>query len=214
MLPDHDGVLRKWWERDDAKQVPYQILLPQRLREGGIRGAHHDLITASHRGVSKTTNALRYRYYWPGLTKQMYRYVSHCHECGSKKNYGKKRRASLNQYIVGALMEWIALDILASLPVTLQESEYILVISDYFTKWAKCYVISNQEATTGADKLVNEFISRFGVPRQLHSDQGTDFKSNVMAEIFSSTSRRPERRCFTHNRMARWNGSIECLWKC
>ena len=44
-------------------------------------------------------------------------------------------------------------------------------------------LLSNQEATTVADKLVNEFISRFGVPRQLHNDQGTNFESNVMAEI-------------------------------
>ena len=50
-------------------------------------------------------------------------------------------------YIVGAPMEQIALEILAPLPVTLQGSEYILVISDYFTKWTECYVISNQEAT-------------------------------------------------------------------
>ena len=86
-------------------------------------------------------------------------------------------------YIVGAPMEQIALEILAPLPVTLQGSEYILVISDYFTKWTECYVFSNQEATTVADKLVNEFISQFGVPRQLHSDQATNFESNVMAEI-------------------------------
>ena len=89
----------------------------------------------------------------------------------------------LNEYIVGTPMERIALDILAPLPVTLQGSKYILVISDYFTKWTECYVISNQEATTVADKLVNEFISQFGVPRQLHSDQATNFESNVMAEI-------------------------------
>ena len=61
----------------------------------------------------------------------------------------------LNQYIIGAPLELIALDILAPLPVTLQGSEYILVISDYFTKWTECYVISNQKATTVADKLVN-----------------------------------------------------------
>ena len=80
-------------------------------------------------------------------------------------------------------MERIALDLLAPLSVTLQGSEYILVISDYFTKWTECYVISNQEATTVADKLLNEFISRFGVQRQLHNDQGTNFEPNVMAEI-------------------------------
>ena len=35
---------------------------------------------------------------------------------------------------IGAPVERIALDILAPLPVTLQGSEYILVLSDYFSE--------------------------------------------------------------------------------
>jgi len=38
-------------------------------------------------------------------------------------------------------------------------------------------------ATTIAEKFVSEFVCRFGVPRQLHTDQGTNFESNVMAEV-------------------------------
>ena len=30
---------------------------------------------------------------------------------------------------------------------------------------------------------MSEFICRFGVPRQLHSDQGTNFESKVFAEV-------------------------------
>ena len=122
-------------------------------------------------------------YYWQGLTKQMYKYVHGCHECGSNKNYGRKRSSPLKQYIVDAPMERIAVNILVPLPVTPRGNKYILVLSDYFTKWTECFALQNQEATTVADKLVNEFISRFGIPRQLHSDQGTNFKSNVMKEI-------------------------------
>ena len=84
---------------------------------------------------------------------------------------------------IGAPVERIALDILAPLPVTLQGSEYILVLSDYFSEMDGVFFFSNQEAITVADKQVNEFISRFGVPQQLHSDQGTNFEPNVMAEI-------------------------------
>ena len=34
-----------------------------------------------------------------------------------------------------------------------------------------------------AEKLVSEFIYRFGVPRELYSDQGTNFESKVFGEI-------------------------------
>ena len=46
----------------------------------------------------------------------------------------------------------------------------------------EAFGIPNQAATTVADKLM-EFILRFGVPEQLHSDQGRNFESDVIAEV-------------------------------
>ena len=160
----------------------YQIILPRNLQETALR-AHHGHTTASHRGVNKTLGALRARYYWPGLTSQVKRWVRVCHECGAKKNWGRKRRSPLKQYVVGAPMERLAMDILGPLPLTPRGNRFVLVVTDYFTKWTESYAISNQEAVTVAEKLVAEFVCRFGVPRELHSDQGTNLESKVMAEV-------------------------------
>ena len=54
---------------------------------------------------------------------------------------------------------------------------------DYFTKWAEAYPMMNQEAETVANQLVNGFVTRFGVPRQIHSDQGRQFKSNLFQRL-------------------------------
>jgi transposase InsO family protein len=54
---------------------------------------------------------------------------------------------------------------------------------DYFTKWPEVYPIPNQEASTVADTLVTNFFCRFGVPRELHSDQGRNFESRLMQEV-------------------------------
>ena len=43
----------------------------------------------------------------------------------------------------------------------------------------------NQEATTVADILVTEVVSRFGVPVFIHSDQGRNFESSLIAEMCS-----------------------------
>ncbi|GFU48970.1 retrovirus-related Pol polyprotein from transposon 412 [Trichonephila clavipes] len=59
----------------------------------------------------------------------------------------------------------------------------ILVVMDYFTKWPEAYPISDQEATTVSEVLVQHWISRFGVPLQLHSDQGRNFKSTVCKRL-------------------------------
>ena len=39
------------------------------------------------------------------------------------------------------------------------------------------------EAITVAKCLVNGFICRFGVPEQLHSDQGRNFESKVIKNV-------------------------------
>ena len=59
----------------------------------------------------------------------------------------------------------------------------MLVAMDYFTKWAEVFPIPDQEAKTVASKLVDEFFLRFSPPEFLHSDQGRQFESNLVAEI-------------------------------
>ena len=54
---------------------------------------------------------------------------------------------------------------------------------DYFTKWPEVYPIANQEAETIAKVLVEQFVCRFGVPLQIHSDQGRNFCSKVFNEM-------------------------------
>ena len=58
-----------------------------------------------------------------------------------------------------------------------------LVVADNFTKWVEAFALPKQEATMIANKLVEEVICRYGVPRELHSDQGSNFQSKVMAEV-------------------------------
>ena len=47
------------------------------------------------------------------------------------------------------------------------------------------YVLPNQEATTVAHKLVDEFFFGFSLPEQLHSDQGRQFESAIIKEVCS-----------------------------
>lgn len=47
----------------------------------------------------------------------------------------------------------------------------------------EAYAIPNQEASTVANKLVDEMFCRFSLPEQLHSDQGQQFKSILIQEM-------------------------------
>ena len=83
----------------------------------------------------------------------------------------------------GYLLERVALDILGPLPKSDSGNKYIMVVAEYFTKWTEAYPIPNQEAVTVARKLVDEFVSRFGAPEHLHSDQGRNVESSLFKEV-------------------------------
>ena len=80
-------------------------------------------------------------------------------------------------------MQLVAMDIVGQFPESESGSKYILVVSDYYTKWVEAYGIANQEASTIAQILLDEFFCHFSPPQQLHSDQRRQFESQVIAQI-------------------------------
>lgn len=80
-------------------------------------------------------------------------------------------------------MQLVAMDIVGPFPESPAGNVYVLVVADYFTRWTEAYSIPNQEATTVASKLVNEFFFRFSPPERIHSDQGRNFESEIIREV-------------------------------
>ncbi|PIK58186.1 hypothetical protein BSL78_04910 [Apostichopus japonicus] len=75
------------------------------------------------------------------------------------------------------------MDIMGPLPVSSRGNRYVVVIADYFTKWTEAFAIADMEAETVARVLVEEFICRFGVPEELHTDQGRQFESELFQHM-------------------------------
>ncbi|KAJ3646624.1 hypothetical protein Zmor_024203 [Zophobas morio] len=58
-----------------------------------------------------------------------------------------------------------------------------MVVSDYVSKWDEAFAILNQEATTVATKLIDNWISRFGIPMELHSRSRNGAPQDPRGEI-------------------------------
>jgi len=159
-----------------------KLVVPKSIRTEVLKELHEGAI-GGHLGSDKTLWKLKERFYWPGHYTEVKKWCSTCAVCAQRKNPTPKPTAKLCPVTVNAPMELVAMDILGPLPESSAGNSYILVMGDYFTKWMEVYPIPNQEATTVANKLVDEFVCRFSVPKQLHSDQGAQFESQVVAEV-------------------------------
>ena len=178
----HDGVMYRRWQAPGRGNDLLQLLVPRALRPQVLQVVHGS-VGAGHYGNTKTLNRLRGRFYWPGCRKDVELHVHCCDACTAQKGPTQRSHAPLQQYLVGAPMERIGVDILGPFPVTDSGNRYVLVAMDYFTKWPEAYAVPDQSATTTAGRLVEEMFARFGVPDELHSDQGRNFESQVFGEV-------------------------------
>ena len=85
--------------------------------------------------------------------------------------------------MTGGPWDRVAMDILGELPETPRGNKYILVLTDYLTKWAEAYALENQSSYSIAEVIVTQFIPRYGAPRVFHSDQGGNFQSRLFLDM-------------------------------
>ena len=177
-----DGVLCRRLEGKSPSSSIYQVVVPTTLRRDVLTQAHSSM-TGGHLGYTKTFKKIQRSFHWLGCRTSVGRWVKQCEKCARRKSPCQKSRAPLQPSFVGAPLERIAIDIFGPLPYSRRRNRYIMVVMDYFTKWAEAYPLRNQEAETVAKVLVEQFICRFGVPLSIHTDQGTNFESRVFQSI-------------------------------
>jgi hypothetical protein len=126
---------------------------------------------------------MKARFYWKNMKDTVTKFCQNCDKCESRKSPPHKNKGRLQTYLVGLPMERISTDVLGPLPITARRNKYVILVGDHFTKWIEGYALPNQEAVTVAKKIVKEFVCRYGTFRQLHSDQGTNYESNLVREV-------------------------------
>lgn len=78
-------------------------------------------------------------------------------------------------------MERVQMDILFLLIIS--GNKYLLIIVNCFTKWVEALPVKNIRARTVTDIFVSQFISKHGVPMEIHTDQGKNFESQLFSEL-------------------------------
>ena len=176
-----NGVLgRRFVNQDDSEW--FQLIVPHSLRNQILEELHGG-VAGGHFGEEKTMGRLQARFYWPGQWADVRNWCRTCPMCVTRKTPTPRQRGPLGTIRAGYPMQIVAVDILGPLPKTKGGNAYVLVASDYFTRWVEAYAIPNQEAVTVAQKLVDELFCPFSTPEQLHSDQGRQFESDLIAEV-------------------------------
>lgn len=135
-----------------------------------------------HLGFERTIQLLRERFHWPRMFQEVKAWCEQCERCCLRKTQTTGVRAPLVSIHSSAPMEHVCVDFL-----TLEKSkggiEYVLIVTDHFSRYAQAYATKDQKASTVARVLWRNFFCRFGFPVKLHTDQGRNFESAIVKEL-------------------------------
>ena len=125
----------------------------------GICGSHMGGRSLAHRAITQG-------YWWPNMQREAHEYVKKCNKC---------QRFTLNIHQPGGTLNplsspWLfaqwGLDIIGPFPKAAGNKRYLVVSTDYFTKWVEAEPLVNIRDVNVKRFVWKNIITRFGI---LHS---------------------------------------------
>ena len=162
-----------------------KLVVPKTYQLGILRDFHDDPLGA-HQGIQRTFDLISSHYYWPRLHSAVSSYVKGCVRCIVLKTPRIKRAGLMKAITATHPFDIVGVDILGPLPLTKRKYRYILVFTDYFTKFPICFALKDIRAITVAQKLI-EVLLQYGPTTRIISDRGSQFMSEVFKAVMDVT---------------------------
>ena len=135
----------------------------------------------AHPGVQGTIKLISDRYVWYQMKKDIKSWVQKCQQCGASK-ITRHTKAPFIEIPTPDRFHTIHVDIVGPLPPS-EGYRYLLTMVDRFTKWCEAVPMRNITANAVTEKLLETWISRFGVPSVIITDRGRQFESETWQKM-------------------------------
>lgn len=117
------------------------------------------------------------------MRRDVAKYVANCIDCQRFKPTNLKPSGLLQTPVRSQRFEILAIDLFGPLPETPDKEKWILIVEDVTSRWVELFALNVATAEACARTLIEEVILRFGVPRRIISDNGTQFVTAVMQQV-------------------------------
>ena len=158
----------------DFSQGNARPIVPRALRQSVFDSIHN----LSHPGGKTTSRIVRKRFTWPNIRKDIISMARSCMDCQRNK-VGRNTITPLKPiHTPNARLTHLHLDLVGPLPSS-NGYTYLLTINDRFTKFPVAMPLRDITTETIIDAFLQGWISFFGTPLIVTTDQGPQFMSNL-----------------------------------
>lgn len=141
---------------------------------------YHSRPISGHLGYSRIYHKLSQRYHWLKMKTDIYNFIKSCPECISyKQRYGKKHGLMGNLPIPQRPFSQICTDILGPLPMSRRGNKYIITASCMLIKYIEIRAIKNATTEEILAFFEEQIYTRYGCPDIIHSDNGSQYISQL-----------------------------------
>jgi hypothetical protein len=162
-----------------------RMAVPRSMPDEILLEAHNSLI-GGHGGQFKTTECLHNKFWWPSMADDIAKHISGCVTCQASTTRHHSDTAPLVPLPAPrGCGERVHCDLFGPVATSCQKNNYILVITDSFSKHATATAIPGKEATNVAPAILAHFYT-FGVPQLLLTDGGREFRNSLQKQIWEA----------------------------
>lgn len=156
----------------------WKLWVPEKMRHSLIFRFHNSPV-ASHGGIVKTLDLIRRNFYWPGMVTDVREYIRSCETCKTSKhpNFILKPEMGKPTQTIRPFQR-LYIDILGPYPRSKNGYIGVLIVLDHLTKYHWLCPLKKFTTIPIRDFLLKNIFHAFGVPEEIVSDNGTQFKSN------------------------------------
>ena len=101
-----------------------------------------------------------------------------------KKKAKQKHRQPMTLWPSSEPFYHVSVDIMGPLPMS-KGYKYILMIGDNFSRWFEAIPLMEITAKAVCMSFIESWVSRYGIPEYIHSDNGVQFTSNLFRDMCS-----------------------------
>ncbi|XP_068232805.1 uncharacterized protein [Palaemon carinicauda] len=160
-----------------------QLVVPVKCIKLVLRLAH-DIPVSGHFSHRKTFNKINEIFWWQGMTSDIYKYCKSCDVCQKSSLVGKVKKAQMVKLpVISTPFYRVAIDLVGPIsPPSEAGHRYILTMVDYASSFPEAVALKNITSEDIAEALISIF-SRVGVPKEILSDRGPQFRSELMLQV-------------------------------
>lgn len=144
---------------------------------------YHDSPLPGHLAVRRTRLRFEDKYCWPSLVADVKSYCLSCAVCALQRR--SKLRAFFNPMELSTRpFEILGLDFWGPIqPHSPLGNNYILVITDYFTKWVEVLPLNSTSVLVTAKALIDRVVLYHGPPKTIVTERGSNFTSRLFTSL-------------------------------